>query len=247
MPDPELPGQNMLLIVGTPAAESFSVTQLRTHRLRVQVNVNSRGRGQFSMADFRRIVVFAGAGNDTANVGLARPAVLHGEAGSDRLIGGGGFDDLQGGPGNDTLNAGGGDDHLSGGDGNDSLNGGGGNDVMLGGAGRDALSGSGGRDLLIGGFGVDSLNGGAGDDILIGGTTSHDENRAALAAIMAEWTSEDLFPVRVANLGSRLNSSTVQDDASRDRLEGSTQRDWYLDYLLADSLVGFSNSQDKRN
>jgi Ca2+-binding RTX toxin-like protein len=178
---------------------------------------------------------------------MSRPALIFGEDGNDRLTGGGGWDELHGGVGNDTLNGGGGNDYLYGEEGNDSLSGGAGNDVLLGGDGRDSLGGSSGRDLLIGGLGVDSLNGGAGDDILVGGTTSHDLNRSALAAIMAEWSSGTPFAVRIANLGSRLNDSTVEDDGSRDRLEGAGERDWYLDYLLADQLVKFSQSQDRRN
>lgn len=247
VPDPETPGQNMLLIVGTPANESITVTQLRTHRLKIQVNINNRSRGQFGMAQFRRVVVFAGAGNDTVSMGLSLPALLDGEAGNDRLTASGGWDTLIGGPGNDSLSGGGGNDYLYGEDGNDNLSGGDGNDVLLGGLGRDSLNGGKGRDLLIGGEGIDSLAGTGGDDIVIGGTTSHDSNRAALAAIMAEWNSNASFPVRVANLGSRLNSTTVQEDGSRDRLDGGTERDWYLDYLLEDSLVGFRGAQDRRN
>jgi uncharacterized repeat protein (TIGR01451 family) len=248
LPDPENPGQNMLSIVGTAANETIAVNQLRTHKLLVQVTQNNRGRGQFSMDDFRRIVVFAGAGNDTVSIGLDRPASLHGEAGNDKLSGGGGFDLLFGGSGNDNLSGGAGDDYLFGEEGADSLSGGDGNDVLLGGAGTDAQAGGKGHDLLIGGLGVDSLAGNLGDDILIGGTTTHDANRAALAAIMANWTAKDTaFPARVASLNGRLNSTTVVNDGNRDRLEGGSERDWYLDYLLADSIIGFSGAQDKKN
>lgn len=247
IPDPEMPGQNMLLIAGTSANETINVTQVRTNKLRVQVQVNSRNRGQFAMADFRRIFVFAGAGNDTVTIGLARPAVLYGEEGADRLNGNGGFDLLYGGPGRDTLSGGGGNDSLYGEDGNDTINGGDGNDVLFGGLGNDSLSGGGGRDLLIGGLGVDNLKGGGGDDILIGGTTTFDENRAALAQIMATWSTKDAFPTRVNQLSSLISASSVVNDGSRDRLEGGSDRDWYLDYVFADTIVGFNPKQDRKN
>ena len=247
IPDPEMPGQNMLLIAGTSANETITVNQVRTNKLRVQVQVNGRNRGQFAMADFRRIFVFAGAGNDTATIGLARPAVLYGEEGADRLNGNGGFDLLYGGPGRDTLSGGGGNDYVDGEDGNDTVNGGDGNDVLFGGIGNDSMAGGSGRDLLIGGTGADTVGGGSGDDILIGGTTTFDENRAALAEIMATWSTKDAFHTRVNQLGSFINASTVVNDGSRDRLDGSTDRDWYLDYLFADTIVGFNAKQDRKN
>src|SRR5581483_11055327 len=115
------------------------------------------------------------------------------------------------------------DDTLMGGSGSDSLTGGDGNDVLVGNGGNDNLGGGNGRDLLIGGLGADTAVGGAGDDILIGGKTVHDATVAALASIMAEWTSGNSFNTRITNLmngggangGVTLNPSggTVQDDA----------------------------------
>src|SRR5262249_3225288 len=78
---------------------------------------------------------------------------------------------------------------LDGGGGNDTLLGGGGDDVLLGGAGNDVLYGANGRNVLIGGSGRDTLYAADGDNILIGGATAHDANQAALAAILAEWSS----------------------------------------------------------
>jgi uncharacterized repeat protein (TIGR01451 family) len=229
LPNPEHPGQNMLSITGTAKNDSITVTQLRTHLLQVQVTYNGRTLGPFGMANFREIVVFAGAGNDRVQINLARPASLHGEAGNDTLIGGGGNDELYGG------------------DGNDSLSGGAGDDILVGGDGRDSLSGGVGRDLLIGGTGIDSLSGGQGDDILIGGSTVHDNNDAALESILANWESQASFPSRVASEGALLNPATVIDDGARDRLDGGANRDWYIDYLLADTLINFNPQQDKKN
>jgi len=265
LPDPENPGQQMLSVMGTVGRDRIVVEQLRTHLLQVRVTTNGTARGPFSMANFRRIVVFAGAGDDIVEVKLGRPAALHGEGGNDTLTSSSGFDTLVGGPGNDTLSAGGGNDLLAGGEGNDTLRGGegsdrlfgeggrdslfgeGGADLLLGGWGDDSLSGGGGRDVLIGGLGADRLLGNEGDDLLIGGTTAHDANQAALAAILATWNSGAAFQTRIANLRSSLNAGTVFNDGARDTLEGGVERDWLIDFALTDLIVGFASSQDRKN
>ena len=103
--------------------------------------------------------------------------------------------------------------------------------------GNDLLFGGNGSDTLLGGPGNDLLFGEDGDDILIGGTTSHDANRAALLAIMAEWNATRPIDLRIANLenGGGLNSSfrlkkgdTVLDDAARDMLFSGSGCDWFL-------------------
>ena len=124
----------------------------------------------------------------------------------------------------------------------------------LGGDGDDLLVGGDGRDLLIGGFGADRLVGNADDDILIAGTTAYDGDDAALAAIMAEWTSAHSYASRVANLrgagsgadfGGRHNGdifliadgaqATVHDDGAKDVLTGSAGQDWFFANLVRDA------------
>ena len=139
---------------------------------------------------------------------------------------------------------------LNGGVGDDDLKGGGGNDVLLGGAGDDLLVGAAGRDLLIGGTGSDRLVGDAGDDLIIAGYTAYDAMDAALAAIMAEWTSARSYADRVRNLrgdassptfaaranggtylavdGSHGRAVTVFDDGVKDTLTGEGGQDWFL-------------------
>ncbi len=126
---------------------------------------------------------------------------------------------------------------LYGGPGNDKLRGGQGSDVLVGGLGDDLLSGHEGRDLLIGGDGRDKVIGQEDDDIVIGGTYVEQADRAALAAIMAEWTRTDVaYPDRVANLIAgvgpdgcyALNGSTVSDDGVKDILKGNEGLDWFL-------------------
>jgi uncharacterized repeat protein (TIGR01451 family) len=250
LPNPEAPGQNQLSIEGTAGNDTITVTQLRSFHLLLQVVMNGHNMGSFSMGNYRSIVVYAGAGDDTVNIKPGMQSFVHGEDGNDRLTTAGGFDELFGDAGNDTLNSGGGDDYLEGDDGNDSLIAGSGNDVLLGGAGNDSLSGGAGRDILIGGLGADRLSGDAGDDILIGGTTVHDNNRNAINQIMATWVSNrDQFATRVAKLGPLLNAGTVMDDGAVDRLDGGKDKDhdWFIDFLAADQIVNFSSKYDRKN
>jgi hypothetical protein len=162
--------------------------------------------------------------------------------------------------GNDTIDAGATitPAWLFGGDGNNILIGGNGNDVLVGGDGNDLLIGNGDRDLLIGGKGADTINAGQGEDILIAGFTDFDHNEAALAAVMAEWTSNHSYADRIANLSGigsadRLNgdiyliaqgpAATVHNDSSIDVLYGGGggSSNWYfadLDGAFADAMHG---------
>jgi Ca2+-binding RTX toxin-like protein len=132
---------------------------------------------------------------------------------------------------------------LYGDDGNDRLKGGDGPSVLMGGAGDDTLMGGSGAALLIGGLGSDTLNGDPGSNIMIGGTTDFDANDAALAAIMNEWTrTDETYQQRVNNItgatsggvnGSYfLNSSTVHDDHTADKLQGGAGLDLFFLSLL---------------
>jgi Ca2+-binding RTX toxin-like protein len=136
---------------------------------------------------------------------------------------------ILGGTGHDVLKGDGANDVLLGGDGNDDLFGNGGNDVLVGGDGNDMLHGGSGRDLLIGSDDEDYLNAGTDEDILIGGYTSHDNNLAALDAVMAVWTSSANFNSRVGTLtgsGGLLQAGvTVFDDDDDDTLIGAAGRD----------------------
>jgi len=136
------------------------------------------------------------------------------------------------------------------GNGNDILNvmGSSANNVLVGGAGADLLIGGQGRDVLIGGSGTSTLRAGAGGDILIGGTTSFDNNAAALAAVLAEWSRTDVdYLTRVAHLNGTssgglngsvllIKSTTVHNNGLADSLSGGAGLDWYfagvLDVLL---------------
>jgi hypothetical protein len=142
--------------------------------------------------------------------------------------------------------------------GDDLLQGGGGNDVLVGGGGNDTLIAGRGRDLLIGGSGATQLVGNSGDDILIAGTTAFDHNEAALAAVMAEWTSARDYATRIANLsgtgsGPRNNgnyfltasgpSATVFDNGAIDVLNGGSGMDWFFASLSQDVIHGRHKSE----
>ncbi|MET0744415.1 MAG: malectin domain-containing carbohydrate-binding protein, partial [Microvirga sp.] len=94
-------------------------------------------------------------------------AVVHGNAGANRLSGAAGPDLIDGRAGSDRIRGGAGDDTLLGGAGNDRLTGDGGNDRLYGGTGQDRLNGGTGHDLLFGGPGHDQLIGGTGRDAFV--------------------------------------------------------------------------------
>jgi Ca2+-binding RTX toxin-like protein len=111
--------------------------------------------------------------------------------------------------------------------------------VLSGGLGADTLSGgSGGKNILIGGLGADILNGSSSEDLLIGARSTLEKNVTALLALRSEWISSSSYDTRVKHLlgtlGGGLNgsyvlkSTTVKEDSSRDRLLGSTGKDWYF-------------------
>ncbi|HUE73169.1 MAG TPA: right-handed parallel beta-helix repeat-containing protein [Pirellulaceae bacterium] len=190
--------------------------------------------------------LFGGAGNDVLCggdgndflYGQAGDDVLDGGDGKDKLFGEAGNDLLIGGTGNDFLYGGTGDDRLFGLEGNDLLFGESGNDILVGGDGNDKLFGGTGRDLMIGGDGADKMFGQGDDDILVAGFTSHDNDEAALMAILAEWTSSRSYSTRVANLSGEelggdndpffLNDASVFDDGANDLLWGQGGVDWFL-------------------
>ena len=83
----------------------------------------------------------------------------------DLIFAGAGDDTADGGHGNDEIHGGSGDDVLAGGWGVDTLIGNDGADTLGGGAFSDLLFGGAGADFLNGGFGFDRLNGGTGADV----------------------------------------------------------------------------------
>jgi Ca2+-binding RTX toxin-like protein len=124
--------------------------------------------------------------------------------------------------------------------GNNRLKGGGGNDVLQGGDGDETLIGGGGRDLLIGDGGADHLEGRSGDDILIGGFWTYSSpyyyDEIAVAAILAEWTSDRDYDTRVNNLVNGeyplTPGATLYDDGYVNVLTGGAGRDVFFASLI---------------
>lgn len=152
------------------------------------------------------------------------------------------------------------DNWLFGYGGNDTLRGLQGDDVLMGGNGNDRLYGGNGRDLLIGGSGQDWLEGGSGDDLLIAGTSLLlvNENSPGgihwhvIQAVMNEWTSSRSYLIRILRLRSgvgpggfiRLNSNSIHDDASIDKLYGEAGDDWF--WLGSQDLAPDFNAMRER-
>jgi Ca2+-binding RTX toxin-like protein len=166
--DPVNPGDTVLLVTGTAKSDSIVVKPVNGQ---IRVYLNGKVIGKFSPDDFDRIVVRAGAGNDSVVIApnIGKPSELNGEEGNDSMVGTNGPDVLIGGPGKDTLVGLGGDDEITGDDGNDVLDGGAGNDTLNGGLGNDVASGGSGNDTISGDLGNDVLNGNSGDDTVDGG------------------------------------------------------------------------------
>jgi hypothetical protein len=136
--------------------------------------------------------------------------------------------------------------------------------MLIGLGGNDVLIGGSQRDLLFGGTGADILQGLGGDDLLISSSTSHDQNRAALLAIYAEWTSTRTFAQRTANLwgngtGTRANGTTylnsgadaiadtVFADTDNDILLGGANQDWFFASLTEVSDLTGGLTGDRRD
>lgn len=163
---------------------------------------------------------------------------LHGDQGNDTLDGGTGNDLLYGGDGQDTLFGGVGNDGLQGGDGNDSLEGGAGSDLLEGGSGRDNLWGGDGNDTLHGNLGNDTLDGGAGNDLFYGGQ-NHD--------ILFGGVGNDRLLGGDGNdiLDGGLGNDRLQGGEGDDLLLGGAGLDRFVIQTGHDTVVGFTDGQDK--
>jgi hypothetical protein len=219
-----------LYIVGTNSCDIVLISKL-SNQIIVLATFNNNNPTTFNSSSVNHIEVRMRGNTDivvtTSNV--MQSMTIDGGAGNDLLTGGSGNNLLIGGAGHDVLYGAAGNDVLLGGDGNDDLFGGSGDDVLVGGNGNDYLDGGAGRDLMIGSQDDDCLAGGDGEDILIGGYTIHDNNLAALDAIMAVWTSSANFTARVntlKNAGGLLQGGVaVFDDDDNDQINGGSGRD----------------------
>jgi Ca2+-binding RTX toxin-like protein len=234
----------VLHVVGSNTENDIVIIKRSNDVLKVYATFNDNNPATFNVVDVTDIQVRTRGGHDIV---VTTPNVNHtmtidGGDGNDLLQGGGGTNLIIGGAGNDVLSGAGGNDILLGGDGNDDLIGGSGDDVLVGGDGCDILLGGTGNDLIIGSDDNDLLVGGGGEDILIGGVTIHDNDVAALDAVMAVWTSSASFNSRVNTLtstGGLLEAGVaVFDDDDLDILIGGAGRDLVFgDTFLWDGTI----------
>ena len=225
---------NVLYVVGGNTTNDIVIISQCNNTITVLATFNANNPMTFNASTITDIQVRTRGGNDivVTTPSVTKTMTIDGGAGNDILTGGSGRSVIIGGSGNDVLYGGAGDDILLGGDGNDDLFGGAGNDVLVGGNGNDILSGGTGRDVLIGSQDDDVLDGGTDEDVLIGGVTIHDNDVAALDAVMAVWSSSASFNARVATLtgtGGLLEAGVaVFDDGDHDVLVGGAGRDLYF-------------------
>ena len=128
---------------------------------------------------------------------------------------------------------------IMGGAGNDIFYADSGNSVLVGGSGNNTLFSGRGSNLLIGGCGGRNIIlGTQGQNVEVGGGAACDANEAALAAILAEWSSGDSYATRVGRLNGTmtgglngawvLDASTVDHASTCDYLFGGSGQDAYF-------------------
>jgi hypothetical protein len=103
--------------------------------------ISARQQNRYDYDKVRKIVIDAGAGNDSIEISskIKAHATVYGGAGLDGITTGSGNDKIYGGDGTDYLTGNAGDDFLDGGDGDDYLRAIGGNDSLWGNTGNDRL------------------------------------------------------------------------------------------------------------
>ncbi len=256
--DPVNPGEAMLVVVGTQGSDEIKINERCGDYFRIKLrdrDDNIRYRGTV-YGDVDRVLVFAHAGDDRITI-------------------------------DDDIDVGA---EIWGGRGNDELKGGEMHDIIFGEEGDDKIYGGPGRDILIGGLGADRIHGDEQDDIIIAGYTAFErtfnelapsifpassrltlnQQREAIEAIMAEWTSARSYSQRVANIrgagsGTRANGTnyfrydavdvtqvTVFDDNVKDILWGDSGNDWFLSNSdgatsTRDELRDRSNSESQND
>ena len=155
-----------LTVTGTAKNDTIYVAKKGTN-LTVRVNKATQ---TFKLADVKKMVVNALAGNDNISFGYGTiGATINAGDGNDHVIGTSSGDTINGGAGNDYLHAWAGNDVVNGDAGNDVIIGCLGNDTIHGGAGNDLISGAQGDDQIFGDAGNDTLFGAAGNDKVDGG------------------------------------------------------------------------------
>jgi Ca2+-binding RTX toxin-like protein len=148
---------------------------------------------------------------------------------------------------------------IFGGIGNDVFYADNGNSVLVGGSGNNVLVSGRGNNLLIAGSGGrNEILGTQGNNVEVGGSVSYQTNEAALAAVMAEWSSGDSYTARVGKIDGNiagglngswlLNASTITHGSGYDYLFGGIGQNTYFAHqtgsvLARDYIFGEKSSE----
>jgi Ca2+-binding RTX toxin-like protein len=193
------------IVIGTDANDHIRVTPASSSGA-YQISINGAIFGPLSDG---RIVIHGNDGDDDIQAAgsILTPVWVFGDAGNDRLCGGG----------NSSV--------LLGGDGNDELLGGAGRDLLIGGLGADRIIGNAGDDILIAGYTIH-------DDSLVSFCSIMDEWTRIDSDFATRIDHLD-GPRFSGGLNGIvfLNSRTVHDDNAIDQIDvltGSAGNDWYL-------------------
>ena len=187
--------KQVLAVRGTRGNDTIGVALARGV---VTLTANGASMGSYRLKQFSRLVVDAGAGDDSV---LLPPLLKHAAY-------------LTGGAGNDVLVGGRGKDVLIGGEGDDQLAGGLGTDILIGGAGADALAGGFHNDLLIAdGASFES------DPGAILRLSRAKNNPRKYASLLRKGGVGAVPP---------LDSTSVPSDAAVDTLTGAIGTDWFI-------------------
>jgi Ca2+-binding RTX toxin-like protein len=248
----------VLTVTGTAAADRISVAP-GGGRLVLTTNGAQQS---FVPWQIRRVIVYAGDGNDSVTLAKGVPdAVLDGGAGNDSLLGGAARDTLRGGEGKDDIRGGDGNDLLDGGLRADRISGGKGTDTVDyssrsvavrvsldskwddGQAGElddvetdvENVIGTPGNDVLIGNAYNNQLVGLAGNDRLIGGSG----NDAVLGG-----AGNDTLDGGVGNdtVDGGEGRDSMTGGEGFDRIDGESGDDSMWGGLGADTLAGGGGS-----
>jgi hypothetical protein len=219
--DPANSSLTALYVGGTTGSDDIAITPASSTG-GVKVGINFVSYGPFSPTG--HVIVYGQSGNDSIKTAAQTISGVLTYVNVPLLI----FS----GNGNNTLS-------VSGSSVGNVLVGGGGSNRLIGGQGRDVLIGGAGPATLEAGSNPNPLLGGA---ILIGGTTDYDNNAAALASILAEWSSSADYATRIVHLmgtmsgglnGSNvLNATTVHDNGMVDTLTGGAGMDWFFQGMM---------------
>ncbi len=162
----------LVTVFATPQDDTVVISSATAGFTDISINAGQSGSqlARFTTSQIDKVVVWAGAGNDSVYSSARVPTEVNGQNGDDILQGGFVDDIVRGGGGENRLFGRAGNDTLVGGPAIDRIFGANGNDSIFGNGGNDYLVGHGGNDTISGGAGNDNIQAGAGDDTIYGGT-----------------------------------------------------------------------------